>query len=45
MLLQQNVLCLVFREIGDLGNYQQLFDKGESLLFTLVHDILLGSSP
>ena len=44
MLFQQDVLSLVFREIGDFGDDEQLLDQGEAFLLSLVHDILLCSS-
>ena len=45
MFLQENLLSLVFREIGNLGDNEQLFDESQSFLLALIHDVLLSPSP
>jgi hypothetical protein len=44
MFFQQDILSLVFREIGDLGYDEQLLDERQSLLLALIHDVLLSPS-
>ncbi len=44
MVLNQNFLLLLLRELLNFGHTEQLLDQGESLFLALVHDVLHGPS-
>lgn len=44
VLLQQDLLGLVLRQVRDLGHDQQLLDESETLLLAFVHDVLLSTT-